>query len=321
MKLLRSFFYIAILLAMPAHASDLSYQQWLQQFKAEAYHQGIPQDLLEKAFQGTYPNETIIRLDRKQPEGSITLSKYLQNTVTQSRVAQGKRKYQQYKGLLDEIGQRYGVQPRFIVALWGIETSFGQVTGGFSIINALATLAYDGRRADFFRQELLNALKILQQGHIGLGQFKGSWAGAMGQCQFMPSTFISYAQDYNGDGHMNIWTDMADVFASMANYLSQLGWRDDLTWGREVILPAGFDMSQADISIKRPLSEWAAMGVVKMDGSALPNDPNIYGAVVQPSLEDGRTFIVYENFDHLLSWNKSKYFATAVGTLADRIGY
>lgn len=306
--------------AMTANANSVSYQQWLQQFKYDAYNQGISQDLLERAFQGTYPNETIIRLDRKQPEGSITLDKYLQNTVTQSRVVQGKRKYLQYKSLLDEIGQRYGVQPRFIVALWGIETSFGQVTGGFNIVNALATLAYDGRRADFFRDELMKSLQILQQGHIDLSQFKGSWAGAMGQCQFMPSTFLNYAQDYNGDGHINIWTDMADVFASMANYLSQLGWKDDLTWGREVRLPEGFDVSLADIAIKKSLPEWSALGVVKLDGTLLPNEPAIMGSVVIPTA-GGRAFLVYENFDHLLSWNRSKYFATAVGTLADRIGY
>jgi membrane-bound lytic murein transglycosylase B len=311
---------IMVMVFSPLSVYAGSYPQWLQQFKAEAVQQGISPALLENAFQGSYPNETIIRLDRKQPETSITLNQYLQNTVTQSRVTQGRHKYQQYRELLEEIGHRYGVQPRFIVALWGIETSFGQVTGGFNIIHALATLAYDGRRAEFFRNELMNALRILQQGHIDIGQFQGSWAGAMGQCQFMPSTFLNYAQDYNGDGRINIWTDMADVFASMANYLSQIGWRDDLTWGREVRLPEGFDLTQADIAVKKSLPEWSLLGVRKLDGTALPQENEIIGSVVIPSPQSGRAFLVYENFDHLLEWNRSKYFATAVGTLADRIG-
>ncbi len=305
-----------------AQHNPMPYAQWVEQFKQEAASQGISRSLLDQAFADTYPDETIIRLDRKQPEGSMMLSKYLGNVVTQSRVNQGKRKYQQYRGLLDEIGARYGVQPRFIVALWGIETSYGQVTGGFNIVEALATLAYDGRRADFFRKELLSSMQILQQGHIGVAQFKGSWAGAMGQSQFMPSTFISFAQDYNGDGHKNIWTDQADVFASIANYLSQLGWNDQVNWGREVRVPVGFSRAEADLKIKKSVAEWSALGVTKLDGSALPNESEIYGSVVFPDGDKGgnRSFLVYENFNYILQWNRSKYFGTAVGTLADMIG-
>ncbi len=315
-------FCIATLMALPVQANTLPFAQWVQQFKVEASGQGISQSVLDQAFKGVYPDETIIRLDRKQPEGSMTLSQYLTKVVNQSRANQGKRKYQEYRSLLNEIGQRYGVQPRFIIALWGIETSYGQVTGGFNIVEALATLAYDGRRADFFRKELMEAMKILQQGHIGVAQFKGSWAGAMGQSQFMPSTFMGYAQDYNGDGHKNIWTDQADVFASIANYLSQLGWNDKVNWGREVRVPEGFNRAEADLTIKKSVAEWAAMGVTKLDGSTLPNELEIQGSVVFPDGDKGgnRSFLVYENFDYILQWNRSKYFGTAVGTLADMIG-
>lgn len=316
----------ACLLSVTAQAQDyhnpISFDQWVQEFKQEASSQGISPSLLDQAFQGVTPDETIIRLDRKQPEGTMMLSEYLTKVVNGQRAREGQRMLEKYRPLLTEIGARYGVQPRFIVALWGIETSYGEITGGFNIVEALATLAYDGRRADFFRKELLNSLRILQEGHIGVESFTGSWAGAMGQCQFMPSTFMDHAVDYNGDGHKDIWRTQADVFASMANYLSKLGWNDDINWGREVRVPQGFDRSQADLTIKKSVSEWARLGVTKLDGRSLPNKPEVYGSVVFPDGDKGgnRAFLVYENFNYILQWNRSKYFGTAVGTLADMIG-
>lgn len=312
---------IAVFWAFTAQANTIPFPQWVQQFKQEASAQGVSPQLLERAFAGVAPDERIIVLDRKQPEGAITLAQYLARTVTPGRIKEGRALYRQHRALLEKIGAQYGVQPRFIVALWGIETSYGKVTGGFNIVEALATLAYDGRRADFFRKELFNALQILQQGHVDLVNFNGSWAGAMGQAQFMPSTFLAHAVDANGDGHKDIWNSQADVFASMANYLHQLGWENQITWGREVLLPAGFDRSLTDLSIKKSLPEWSAMGVRAVNGSALPQKPEIVGSVVIPDDATGRAFLVYANFDRLLQWNRSKYFATAVGSLADQVAW
>jgi membrane-bound lytic murein transglycosylase B len=238
--------------------------------------------------------------------------------VPQSRVDRARERYVQRRPLLDEVSQRYGVQPQFIVALWGIESDFGQQTGGFSVVAALATLAYDGRRAAFFRRELLDALKILDRGDITPAAMKGSWAGAMGQSQFMPSSFLRYAVDFNGDGRRDIWSDGPDLFASIANYLRSVGWHAGETWGRAIVLPPGFDMRQAGLERLKPVVEWAALGVRRTDGLPLDsNDPP--AAVLLPGGETGPAFLVYDNFRVILRWNRSNYFATAVGLLADRI--
>ena len=292
---------------------------WINEFKQEAVAQGVPQELLDKGLNGFTVNERVIELDRSQPEGTKTVTQYLVDTVTAGRKSKGQRLYAQHKALLDKIGAEYGVQPRFIVALWGIETDFGGYTGGMSTIRSLATLAYDGRRSDYFRGELLNAFKIIQQGHVSLDGMKGSWAGALGQCQFMPSTFIDHAVDYNGDGRKDIWNTLPDVFASIANYLKHLGWDANLTWGRHVSLPASFDRKLADDVTYRPLSEWQQLGVRNPDGSALPDKP-LQAALTLPGEADESAYLVYRNYDLLLQWNRSRYFATAVGTLADAVG-
>jgi membrane-bound lytic murein transglycosylase B len=306
---------LLILCSAPALANPQPFGAWLEAFKRDAQAQGITATMLDQAFATVWPDPRIIRLDRKQPEGSITLDQYLRNTVTQGRVQQGANLYFRHKMLLDEIGAKYGVQPRFIVALWGIETSFGQNTGGFNVIEALATLAYDGRRSQYFREELLKALRIVQEGHISLASMKGSWAGAMGQCQFMPTSFYHYAVDYNGDGHKDIWNSLPDVFASIANYLSTVGWNPDQTWGREVYVPVGFDRTQAGLEKPRSVAEWRVAGV-----SNLPAQyDELKGDILFPG--DGkRAFLVYDNYHTILDWNRSSYFATAVGQLADRIG-
>ena len=205
------------------------------------------------------------------------------------------------------------------MALWGIETNFGQHTGGFSVIAALATLAYDGRRSAYFRGELLNALRIIQEGHISAENMKGSWAGAMGQSQFMPSSFLSYAFDYDKDGKRDIWGTRKDVFASIANYLSSVGWRDDITWGREVVLPAGLDgKALSDKKTVKLMAEWQALGVRLPGGGDLPKR-NLKSRLVVPDRGDGRAFFAYANYDNILKWNRSNFFAIAVGSLADQI--
>ncbi|HSK40595.1 MAG TPA: lytic murein transglycosylase, partial [Arenibaculum sp.] len=207
---------------------------WVGDLRREAVGRGISTCVLDAALHGVAPLPRVIELDRKQPERTITFARYLDRVVTPARVRRGRALHAEHRALLEEIGHRYGVQPRFIVALWGIETDFGRNTGGFDVIAALATLAYDGRRSAYFRSELLDALEILEQGHVRPEAMKGSWAGAMGQCQFMPSSFRRYAVDADGDGRRDIWSTLPDVFASTANYLGQAGWNPRYTWGREV---------------------------------------------------------------------------------------
>lgn len=310
-------FLAMLLLPLTTQANEKPFGLWLGEFEQEARANGISQPLLDKAFNGFVPIGRIIELDRAQPESTKTLSQYLETAVSTARVNQGQALYAKHKVLLEKIGAKFGVHPRFIVALWGIETNYGGNTGGFNVPRALATLAYDGRRSDFFRDELLKSLQIIQQGHISYELMKGSWAGAMGQCQFMPSSFFNFAVDYDGDGHKNIWTSQGDVFASIANYLSQSGWDKDGTWGRRVRLPAGHGFADKD---KKPLVAWKAAGVKSFDGSALPDAP-INATLQMPSGEEEGAYLSYTNYEVLLKWNRSRYFATAVGTLADRIYY
>lgn len=314
-------------------APPVEFNAWLAALRADALKQGISQATVTAALGNLTPIQRVVELDRNQPEFTITLRQYLQRAISDARVNQARAKYAEHRKLLEEVGRKYGVQPRFIVALWGIETNFGQNTGGFSVVQALATLAYDGRRSDYFRGELINALKIIDAGHISAASMRGSWAGAMGQNQFMPSSFLSYAQDYNGDGRRDIWTTNADVFASTANYLKQSGWRADETWGREVKLPANFDAQLKSlmpaapppgcranrfITERKPLSEWHKLGIRRADGGELPHR-DIQAALALPEGGQGPALLVYENFRTTLKWNCSISFATAVGTLADRI--
>ncbi len=239
--------------------------------------------------------------------------------ITAKLVEEGRRVYGEHRALLERVGEKFGVQPRFIVALWGVETRFGAYTGGFPVVAALATLAFDGRRSAYFRGELLDALTILDQGHIGVGEMMGSWAGAMGQSQFMPSSFLRFAIDFDGDERRDIWTTKADVFASAANYLAQSGWRDDQTWGRKVLLPAGFDVTLADFKVVKRLSEWQRLGVRRADGGDLPKR-DLESSLVLPGGEGGPAYVIYDNYRTILKWNRSNYFAVSVGHLADLIG-
>lgn len=296
-----------------------SFPQWLEGVKREARSKGVSSGTIEAAFEGVKPIPRIIELDRKQPEGKFTFAQYRERVITKARIAQGRRLYWQNKALLDQVSEKYGVQPQYIVALWGIETSYGNNTGGFRVVEALATLAHDGRRSEFFRAELMDALKILDEGHISHAKMKGSWAGAMGQNQFMPSSFFKFAVDGNGDGKRDIWTTRADVFASTANYLSRSGWRGDERWGRAVRLPSGFNPALEGKETVKTLSEWSRLGVQLPGGGALPHVPGFKASVVAPDGVNGPAFLVYDNFRTTLKWNKSTYFALSVGLLADAI--
>jgi membrane-bound lytic murein transglycosylase B len=297
---------------------ETNFDAWVKGFKSEAIEQGISSSLIDQAFEGVVPIPRVLELDRKQPESRMTFVEYRKSIVSQKRIQRGREMMAQHRNLLNKIGQQYGVQPRFIVALWGIETFYGKNSGGYRIVDALATLAFDGRRSQYFRTELLNAFRILQDGHTSLDTMKSSWAGAMGQCQFMPSSFLQLAVDFDGDGRKDIWNTPADVFASAANYLAQSGWRGTQIWGRRAQLPAGFDNKQASLKISKPLHVWQKIGIRKRDGSDLPLAP-LNASIVLPDGKVGPAYLVYDNYRVIMKWNRSTYFATSVGLLADAL--
>jgi len=296
-----------------------SFADFLDSVRADALAAGVKPATLDAALANVTHIDRVIELDRKQPEFSLSFNTYLERIVTPTRVAEGKRKLAENRDLLAAIEQRYGVQPRFVVALWGIETGFGRNTGGMSVISSLATLAYDGRRSAYFRTELMQALTILDQGHITPSAMVGSWAGAMGQCQFMPSTFVKFAVDWDGDGRRDIWRNRADALASAANYLSSEGWQGDQTWGRAVQIPAGLSLDLAGLDKSRTLAEWSRLGLRGADGKPLPHR-DLRASLVLAEAGKGPPFLVYDNFRTIMKWNRSTFFALAVGHLADRIG-
>ena len=298
-----------------------AFAAYVEKIKTEALAAGYSQDTLDKAFAEVKFYKRSVEADKNQPEFKLTLDTYLPRAVPEWKATKAIELYAQHRELLEQIGAEYGVQPRFIVALWGIETNFGGFTGGFDVVSALTTMAYEGRREAFFKKELWHALTIIQEGHIEAAQMRGSWAGAMGQTQFMPSSFMSYAVDYDGDGRKDIWNSMGDVFASAANYLKQAGWTDGVTWGRQVRLADSFDSELAKLAIKKPLAEWQALGVSSMDGGDLPQRDDIVAAVIIPDDRQGRVFLAYQNYDALMRWNRSHYFVAAVGYLSDRIRF
>jgi membrane-bound lytic murein transglycosylase B len=317
--LLLSMFLSVVTLPLSSAEMPQSSETWLADLRAEALVRGISQATLNEALSGLEPIPRVIELDRNQPEFKLTFAEYLNRVVPQNRVVTGRKKLREHQSLLTRISQRYGVQPRFLVALWGIETDFGRYMGDFPMIGAIATLAYDGRRSSFFRNELFHALRIVQKGHIAAPKMRGSWAGAMGQVQFMPSTFQSFAVDYDGDGRIDIWSNLGDVFASAANYLCRSGWVADQIWGREVSLPTQFNRKLVSLKTRKRLTEWQALAVRRLNGKDLPMKPNLLASVVQPDGPEGKAFIVYRNYRALLEWNQSVFFGLAVGILADRI--
>ncbi len=292
---------------------------WLENFKQEARQQQIPQALLQEAFKGVAPLPRVIEMDRKQPEGTLTFDEYIAKVVPDARVRKAQALYRENRALLKAVSAHYGVQSEYMVALWGIESNFGEVTGNFSTISALATLAYDGRRSSYFRGELLKALRILNEGHISVSAMKGSWAGAMGQSQFMPSSFLSFAVDENADGRKDIWGTRTDVFGSIANYLSTEGWNGDIPWGFRVSVPTGFNAAPF-LASKEPktLDEWARLGVRAL-GENISGGTKATLVTTSKDSSEPPYYLVTSNYQVILKWNRSRYFATAVGMLADEI--
>jgi membrane-bound lytic murein transglycosylase B len=295
------------------------FSMWLTDLKKEALSKGISKSTLDKALKDLKPIPLIIKLDRTQPEIELSLEEYLNRVVTDSVIAKGRKKFEENRELLMNISRHYHIQPQFLVALWGIETRFGEREGRFPVVGAVATLAHDGRRSALFRRELFYALQILDEGHISLDEMRGSWAGAMGQVQFMPSSFYKFAVDYEGDGRIDLWNSLGDIFASAANYLALSGWRGNEIWGREVTLPKDFDPALVGLGSQKRLSEWQILGVRLRGDSDLGEKPDLPSSVVQPDGPDGRAFLVYQNYRALLKWNRSHLFAIAAGILADEI--
>ena len=295
--------------------SDEKFNLFINNISTDAQKKGISDEVIKQFKKKVNFIPRVIELDRSQPEFKLTLDQYLKRVVNPLRIKKANKKYKENKIILNKIANYYGVQARFLVALWGIETDFGRLTGGFSVVSSLASLAYEGRRHDYFKKELFNALKIINDGHISLNKMTGSWAGAMGQCQFMPSSFLNYASDWDKDGTKNIWTSKPDVFASAANYLSKVGWSNKKTWGRKVFIGNNkFKLNKKYYSLKK----WSSKGILNNNKTKLPQ-LDLKARLVIPDNYGKYGFLVYSNFDSLLNWNRSNYFAIAVGNLSDSI--
>ena len=310
--------------------TQLPFAQWLASVKAEALERGLSEATVDAALATIdAPEPEVVERDRAQPERTRTLEDYVAGWLTTRTVTSARTMLGRHRPVLDEVSATYGIPVPFLVAVWGLESNFGRVTGTYPTVQALATLAYDPRRSRLFRAELLDALAILDQGHVTLDDMKGSWAGAMGQPQFMPSSYLRHAVDFDGDGRADIWRSEADVFASMASYLDAAGWATGERWGREVrISREALDQIAREVpmrrngcgalrqlSVARPLGEWSRLGVRLAGGAPLPT------STMTASLLSGerRRFLVYRNYLALLDYNCSNAYATSVGLLSDRL--
>ena len=298
--------------------TQAEFETWLTDFKAQALQKGITQSTLDAAFREVTLNEKVLELDRRQPEFTRTFWQYFNKAVTDWRIQKGQALYKKHRPLLDQVTKQTGVPGRYLVAFWGMETNYGGYTGSIPIIESLATLSFDPRRSDFFSRELFDALTVLEQGHVKLEQMKGSWAGAMGQCQFMPSNYLRYAVDGDQDGKKDLWGSLPDVFFSAGHFLKELGWQEKENWGREVTLPKNFDYALADGKTAKSLNEWHKLGLKLADGRTLPNE-DMDAKLILPSDYRGPAFLVFDNFRIIKRWNNSNNYALAVGNLADRI--
>lgn len=306
-----------LILSTTVFSNQQNWTSWLADVRQEALAQGISPTVFEQAFAGVHePSRKVKGLARSQPEHRLTFSKYRNSRVDPYRIIIGRKEYERNHAVLTQIGKEYGVDPCFIVSFWGLESSYGSYMGNFPVIPSLATLAYDSNRPAFFRKELFLALHILNDGHVSLAQFKGEWAGASGQPQFLPSSWVKYAVDYDGDGRKDIWGSKPDVFASIANYMKKNGWQTGEPWAVYVKLPANFDMKLEGKTTVKPVSEWNAMGIRTEDGQPLPYE-NLHASIVKPL--GGPVFLAYPNYKMILHYNNSIYYAGAIGYLADKI--
>jgi len=311
-------FLLLALFSFHVSAQQQSFDDWLAELRAEAAGLGISEATLAALDDLEEPLPRVLELDGSQPEFVQTFTRYLSLRVTDRQVARGQQLLRQHATLLEQVRQRYGVQPQYLAAFWAVESNFGNNTGGFSVLQALATLAYDPRRADFFRSQMLTALRIIDDGHISADSMSGSWAGAMGQLQFMPSVFYQHGVDGDGDGRIDIWNSLPDIFYSAANFLSKSGWKGDERWGREVLLPRDFDFSLAGTQTRKPLQEWRDLGLRQTSGAPIPVAADMQASVVIPAGAQGPAFLTYDNFRVTRVYNTPIFYALTVGHLADR---
>ncbi|WLG96530.1 lytic murein transglycosylase [Pseudomonas sp. FP198] len=300
-------------------APTQTFAEWQAGFRKEALAAGIRADLFDRAFIGVSPDMSVIKADRSQPEFSRPVWEYLDGALSPLRVRKGQTLLQQHADILQSIEQRYGVDRQALVAVWGMESNFGQFQGTKSVINSLATLAYEGRRPGFAHAQLIAALQILQQGDITPEKMLGSWAGAMGQTQFIPTTYNTHAVDFDGDGRRDIWGSATDALASTAHYLQSSGWQRGQPWGFEVSLGEGFDYTLADGTIRKPVSEWERLGVSEYGGLPIaPDDKQLSASLLLPAGHRGPAFLIFDNFRAILKYNNSSSYALAVGLLSQR---
>ncbi|MCB1476534.1 MAG: lytic murein transglycosylase [Rhodobiaceae bacterium] len=306
---------LTLVISAPASASFTSFVNGV---RAEAGRAGVSEDVLDRAFRGISPDREVLEKLNRQSEFTLTVGQYLGKTVSDARVTMGREKYREYKRVLDAIESRFGVDGNVVLAIWGMESNFGDRLGDFNVIRSLTTLAYEGRRRDFFRKELITALGILNRGHIAPERMTGSWAGAMGHTQFMPSSFRAYSADYDGDGRHDIWNNVPDALASTANYLKRHGWRHGETWGYEVRLPRGFNYKLEGRGHARTLAEWSRLGVGRAAGGHFPR-PSDKAWLELPGGANGPAFLMLPNFRVILTYNNAVLYGLGVGHLADRI--
>ncbi|MBN1684301.1 MAG: lytic murein transglycosylase [Gammaproteobacteria bacterium] len=309
-----SFIFICCLLSGSA-AAKISWHSWVVNLRKEAIHQGINPVLFDRVFQNMRPSAKHIRLDRTQPEKRLTYYEYRDTRADAYRIKMGQKELKKHQDLLNKVGKDFEVNPCVIASLWGLESSYGHFMGQFNVIQSLATLAYDGRRSDFFRKQLLLALHMLDEGHVTYQDFKGEWAGASGQPQFLPSSFYQYAIDYDGDGKKDIWKNYGDIFASIANYLKQNGWEYKQPILITTRLIPEFDHTLIGIKIIKPYQEWLNLGARPSTNRYI--NPNAAASIIE--LTGGPIWIVFNNFKSLMKWNHSTYYAGTVTYMAQKI--
>ena len=304
--------------AANVESEQANFANFLREFRSTALNAGISPELYDRATSGVSLNPRVEELNEKQPEFVRPIWDYLSGAITAQRVERGRELIGEHFGLFQRLSDRFGVPPQILTAIWGIETGYGRTIGSFNLVEALANLAFEGPRADYGRRELLAILQIAQQQNLDPGQMTGSWAGAFGQTQFIPTTFLKYAVDGDGDGRIDLWSSPADALASTANYLQQSGWQPGQSWGEEVQLPADFAYANASLSNRKAVAEWEQMGVRAMPGAQLPAGEEM-ASIILPAGYHGPAFLVLNNFNVLLKYNTAIPYALAVGLLADRI--
>ncbi|MEL7281412.1 MAG: lytic murein transglycosylase [Pseudomonadota bacterium] len=304
---------------LPVASNPPEFDRWIRSFRGRALAQGISPQVFDRAFRNARYNPEVISKDRNQAEFKSQIWDYLDNAVAPPRVSEGQAALRKHRRVLERIEATYGVEAEVVVAVWGLESRYGTRMGDYPMIDAMATLAFDGRRGKFFESQLIAALKILQSGDVNVGKFTGSWAGAMGHTQFIPTSYLAYAVDFTGDGKRDIWTKNKpdDALASTAAYLKRFGWRKGQPWGVEVRLPRGFNAANASRSIKRTPSQWAQLGVTDMRGRPVPDFGQ--ASILLPAGTQGAAFMIFNNFAVIEKYNKADAYVIGVGHLSDRI--